>query len=116
MIRVLFDQRVIPNYRVGVYRKLAEQPDIRLTVSHWTDRFTDPTPHIVGDLGFDTVAFTPVRFRVNGKHRWFNLDLVKYVLRNRPDVIIGPLGMFGINTIVSKTTESLLTLLTGKLQ
>ena len=67
MLQVLFDQRVIPNYRVGVFRKLADQPDISLTISHWTDRFTDRTPHVEGDLAFETIAFTPLRFQIRGR-------------------------------------------------
>ena len=112
-IKVLFDQRVIPNYRVGVYQKLANIPGIDLTVSYWNNRFTDNTPHVYGELGFKTVAFQPISYRINGKYYWLNMDLVKYVFRKRPDVIIGPAGMFCVKPIFSKILESVLRLITG---
>ena len=113
MINVLFDQRVIPNYRVGIYKKLAAIPDISLTVSYWTTRSPDEPPHMGRNLGFDTVAFTPLRHRISGKDYWFNLDLCKYILRHRPDVVIGPIAMFGVNSVISKVTEVLLRFLIG---
>lgn len=112
-IKVLFDQRVIPNYRVGVYQKLANMPSIDLTVSYWSKRFTDNTPHVYGGLGFKTVDFQPISYRINGKHYWLNIDLVKYVFSKRPHVIIGPIGMFCIKPIFSKMLESALRLITG---
>ena len=41
VVKVLFDQHVIPNYRVGPFKKLANKNDIDLTVSFWIDKFTD---------------------------------------------------------------------------
>lgn len=112
-IKVLFDQRVIPNYRVGIYKKLANMPSIDLTVSYWSKRFTDNTPHVYGELGFKTVDFQPISYRINGKYYWFNIDLVKYVFSKRPHVIIGPIGMFCVKPIFSKMLESALRLITG---
>ena len=112
-IRVLFDQRVIPNYRVGIYNKLANIPGIDLTVSYWNNRFTDNTPHVYGELGFKTVDFQPISYRINGKHYWLNIDLVKYVFSKRPHVIIGPIGMFCVKAIFCKMLESALRLITG---
>ena len=112
-IKVLFDQRVIPNYRAGVFRKLANMPNIDLTVSYWNNRFTDNTPHVYGELGFKTVDLKPISYRINGKYYWLNIDLVKYVFRKRPDVIIGPIGMFCVKPVLSKPVESVLRFLTG---
>jgi hypothetical protein len=113
MIKVLFDQRVIPNYRVGIFRKLSDMPGIELTVSYWKNRFTDNTPHVSDNLGFRTVIFDPKVKTINGDVYWINIDLMKYIFIKRPDVVIGPVAMFCQKSIISKTLEIIVKHLSG---
>ena len=113
MIKVLFDQRVIPNYRVGIFRKLSDMPGIDLTVSYWKNRFTDNTPHVSDNLGFRTVVFDPKVKSINGNVYWINIDLMKYIFIKRPDVVIGPVAMFCQKSIISKALEIIVKHLSG---
>ena len=106
-LRVLFDQRVIPNYRVPIFARIGRAPDIDLIVSYWTERLPTDPPHVHAAQDFGTVAFHPWRFRFGGKEQFFNIDLLKYVLRTRPDVVIGPDGLFGIHVVFSFVLERL---------
>jgi glycosyltransferase involved in cell wall biosynthesis len=83
-----------------------------LTVSYWTNRSANEPPHVEDVPGFKTVPFTPIFFRLCGREYWFNLDLIKYLMSNRQDVIIGPAGMFCKSSIISKLTEILMTIIT----
>jgi len=112
-IKVLFDQPVIANYNVGMYKSLASRPDIHLTVSYWADRFEEYPPHNKAEINFETVSFRPIRWKIFGKLRWLNLDLFKYVIRDKPEVVIGAVGMFGINTVVSCVAEYICSLISG---
>lgn len=113
MIKVLFDQRVIPNYRIGIFRKLSDMHGIDLTVSYWKNRFTDNTPHVSNNLGFRTVLFNPKVKSINGKTYWINIDLIKYIFIKRPDVVIGPIAMFCQKSIISKALEIIIKHLSG---
>lgn len=113
MIKVLFDQRVIPNYRVGIFRKLSDMPGIDLTVSYCKNRFTDNTPHVSDNLGFRTVVFDPKVKSINGNVYWINIDLMKYIFSKRPDVVIGPVAMFCQKSIISKALEIIVKHLSG---
>ena len=107
-LEVLCDQRVIPNYRVPIFSKLASFADIRLTVSYWSARDAEEPAHVSTTAGFQTVAFSPLRYSVLGRRVALNLDLVRYVCRVRPDVVMGPFGMFGFNTLLSWSVERVL--------
>jgi glycosyltransferase involved in cell wall biosynthesis len=104
-IKVLFDERVIPNYRVGVFRKFAALPDIDLTVSYWKERDAEEPPQSELDGGFGRVEFTPIRFKTLRRCVWINLDLLRYVLSRKPNVVIGRFGLFGVNSFVSFLIE-----------
>jgi glycosyltransferase involved in cell wall biosynthesis len=112
-IKVLFDERVIPNYRVGLFRKFAALPDIELTVSYWKDRDAEEPPQSERDGGFARVEFTPIRFRMFGRSVWINLDLLRYVLSRKPTVVIGRFGLFGVNSLASFLTERFCSLTVG---
>ena len=113
MITVLFDEQVIPNYRICIFKKLAAYPDIELTVSYWLRRAEDSPPHMNKISGFNTISFDPIQWNYSGRNLWLNLDLFKYVLKKRPDVVIGRFNMFGINSIISLIFERICKFITG---
>jgi glycosyltransferase involved in cell wall biosynthesis len=112
-IRVLFDERVIPNYRVGVFRKFAALPDIDLAVSYWKERNAEEPPQSEADGGFGRVEFTPIRFRMFGRSVWINVDLLRYVLSRKPNVVIGRFGLFGVNSFASFLIERFCSITVG---
>lgn len=112
-IKVLFDEQVIPNYRIGIFKKLAAYPDIELTVSYWLRRAEDSPPHMDKFSGFDTISFDPIQWNYSGRNLWLNLDLFRYVLKKRPSVVIGRFNMFGINTVISFALERICKCITG---
>lgn len=110
MIKVLFDQKTIANYRVGILNRLSCFEDIRLTVSYWGDCFLYEFPNKLDGLNFDTVLFTPIKLRINSRIYWFNFDLVKYIAKERPDVVLCHLGTFGVHPIFSYLIEKICSL------
>ena len=113
MTRVLFVQKEIPNYRIGIFNRLASNPRMSLTVSCWKEHF--PEKHLSNNekTDFHIAVFDPPRFRLGKRLYWFNFGLVGYILRKRPDVVIGPVAMFGFNSVVSKIAEDILRLICG---
>lgn len=112
-IKILFDEQVIPNYRIGIFKKLALYSNIELTVSFWSHRPENAPPHLENISQFSTVAFDPVKWNYFGRNIWLNLDLFRYILKQKPDVVIGRFNMFGINTIVSYFFECVCKYVTG---
>lgn len=100
-INLLYDQRVIPNYRVGVLNKLNNRDAINLTVSYWGNSFLDQTPNSFSNVTFNTVCFNPWKIKIKNKIYWFNFDLLKYIYKKHPHVILCPIGTFGIHPIFS---------------
>lgn len=100
-VNLLYDQRVIPNYRVGVLNKLNNRDTVNLTVSYWRNSFLDQTPNSFSNVAFNTVCFNPWKMAIKNKTYWFNFDLLRYIYKKRPHVILCPIGTFGIHPVSS---------------
>ncbi|MDY6913837.1 MAG: glycosyltransferase family 4 protein [Planctomycetota bacterium] len=92
MTSVAIIQNVLPHYRVPVFRALAEQPYIELTLiygSNSGDKVADSAQtNVVGDMPFRVVRGKIRNFGVTGKNILWHKPAVDLLEKERFDVVI----------------------------
>jgi len=108
-VRVAIVQRVLPGYRVPVFRRLAEHPGVDLTLFHGTN----PRDLARGNTdrpaeGFDRVMLPTVAIKLFGLHLvWFR-ELLDRVRSGEYDVVVCPASPSLVTVVVLAVLSRLL--------
>src|SRR5438094_2745135 len=78
--RIAIFQRVVPEYRVGVFRKIARLPETDLTLVSGS--------HLPVDVGFAHRHVRALRLSFVGREAFFHPSIVFDAIRGRYDVVV----------------------------